>query len=243
MAKAKKEVAVKEQALPSYIKESEGRGNENVTSDDIQLPRINVMQALSPQLDKQDPKYIAGGEVGMLFNTVTGELYPEGVNFTPVLFAKRFLVWVDRKEDAAGGLRGVFDNQVEAEQFRQGEKDRDKLEVVLTAEHLAILDDGEEVILSMAKSKNKVSKSLNSWVKLQKGDRFSRRYLLTTITEDGAKGKYQNFKIEPVKGEGAYPSEDVYKKAEALYVAISEGSQKVSGNYTDEEANNEEAEY
>ena len=222
--------------VPSYIKQGQNRGNENVSNEDLQLPRIDVLQALSPQINKKKDEYIDGAEVGMLFNTLTGELYPEGVSITPISFAKRHLVWVDRKKDSEGGLRGVFDSADEAELFAQSQEDEDKLEIVPTAEHLVLLDDGSEVILSMAKSKMKVSRKFNSLVRLNGGDRFSRRYKITTVDDKSAQGEFQNIAIS----NDGYPPEEVYFKAEAIYGAISSGTKKqASGNYETASAESE----
>lgn len=226
----KNEVTKTQDQMPSYIKQGQSRGNENVNNDDLQLPRIDVLQALSPQINKKKDEYIEGAEVGMLFNTLTGELYPEGVSFTPVSFVKRHLVWVDRKKDSDGGLRGMFESEAEAEAFIQGQDDEDKLEVVATAEHLIVLDDGEEVILSMAKSKMKVSRKFNSLVRLNGGDRFGRRYIMTSADDKSSQGEFQNIKID----NDGFPTEEVYLKAEALYEAIAGGTKQATGNYESE---------
>lgn len=231
----KKEVTKKEDQVPAYIKQGQNRGSENVTQDDLQLPRIDVLQALSPQVQKKKDEYIPGAEVGMLFNTLTGELYKDGVHVTPVSFARRYLVWVDRKKDAEGGLRGVFDTLEEAERFVDEQDDADKLEVVPTAEHLVLLDDGTEVIISMAKSKMKVSRRFNSLVRLNGGDRFSRRYLVTSVDDKSAQGEFQNLSFT----NAGYPSEEVYLKAERLYEAIAGGAKQATGNYAGADASAE----
>lgn len=228
----KNEIAKVEAQLPSYIKQDSNRGNENVTSDDLQLPRIDVLQALSPQINKKKESYIQGAEVGMLFNTLTGELYEDGVHITPISFKKSYLVWVDRRKDSSGGLRGVYDTQGEAEQAVAADPERDKLEIVPTAEHFVLLDDGSEVIISMAKSKMKVSRRFNSLIRMNGGDRFSRRYKVTSFEDEGAQGEYQNLKIE----QDGFPSEDVYMKAEQIYIAINSGSKpQAQANYNDAE--------
>ena len=230
-------LAKQEAQLPSYIKQGQNRGNENVSNEDLQLPRIDVLQALSPQINKKKDNYIEGAEVGMLFNTLTGELYPDGVSITPVTFVKRHLVWVDRKKDSEGGLRSIFDTPEEAEAFVEAQADEDKLEVVATAEHLVMLDDGTEVIVSMAKSRMKVSRKFNSLVRLNAGDRFSRRYKLTSVDDKSSQGEFQNIAIN----NDGFPSEEVYIKAEALYEAIESGAKKQkAANYDGTES---EAEY
>jgi len=232
MSKTQEVAKTQNEQLPSYIKVGTGRGSENVTAEDIQLPRIDVLQALSPQVDKGSEAYIEGAEVGMIINLLTGKVFPEGLFFTPVSFVKKFLVWVDRKKDKAGGLRGVFDTEPEANAAAAADEDSSKLEVVPTAEHLLILDDGTEVIMSLAKSKYKVSRRFNSLVKLRPGDRFATRYSLQSIGDEGPKGKFKNLKIE-VEG---YPSEEIYLKAESLYETIAAGGKQASGNYDSGEA-------
>lgn len=255
MAKAPKEVATTEtktgivergESLPSYIKQGNSRGNENVSKDDIQLPRIDVLQALSPQINPKKDNYIDGAESGMLFNTLTGELY-ETVQFVPVTFVKRFLVWVNRKKDAKGGLRGVFNSADEAEQFVAQHEEKDKLEIVPTAEHLVLLASGDEVILSMAKSKMKVSRKFNSLVRLNGGDRFSRLYTLSTVSDEGPKGEFMNISIG--NASLCWPNEALYRKAEALYESVTSGARKVNAAYDESadidggEANSEDEKY
>lgn len=218
----KKEVANQNDQMPSYIKQGQNRGNENVGNEDLQLPRLDVLQALSPQINKKKDEYIDGAEVGMIFNTLTGELFPDGVHITPVTFTKRYLIWVDRKADNEGGLRGVFDTAEEAEEFMAEQEDESKLELVPTAEHLVLLDDGTEVIISLAKSKLKSSRKFNSLIRLSGGDRFSRRYLVTSVDDKSSQGEFQNITFNSA----GYPNEDVYLKAEALYESISSGATK-----------------
>lgn len=67
----------------------------------------------------------------------------------------------------------------------------------------------------MGKSKTKVSRKFNSLVRLAGGDRFSRRYVVSAVDDEGPKGEFKNLSIDY----DGFPSEDVYKKAEQLYVS------------------------
>lgn len=133
--------------------------------------------------------------------------------------------------DSSGGLRGVFDDEQEANRFVAADPDKAKLEVVPTAEHFVLLDDGSEVILSMSKSKMKVSRKFNSLVRLSGGDRFSRSYMVTSVEDEGAQGEYQNINLT----QDGYPSKDVYLKAEQLYSAMAAGEKQKTANYSDVE--------
>lgn len=225
---SKKETAV---AVPSYIKQDSNRGNENVTMEDIQLPRIDVLQALSPQLDKKKDAFIEGAEQGMLFNTLTGELYGPMVRIVPVSFVIRYMVWVNRKINKDGGLRGIFDTLAEADVFKEQQEDATALEISPTAEHLVLLEDGSEVIISMAKSKIKISRKFNALIRLHGGDRFSGMYMLTTQEDSSPQGEFKNFLIMP---KVEYPTEEVYNKASAMYEEIARGARQTSANYDDQ---------
>lgn len=243
MATAKKEVAKKEVAnidsaggalvlndRPDWLDPNSYRGSEDVTSKDIILPRIDVLQALSPQIKKSDAQYIEGAEQGMIFNTVSGELYGDQLVFIPVMFKREFIVWQDRK--AGGGFRGAFQTAEEAEHERQMLENPDGHEVVETHVHFVLLvhDDGrlEEAVLSLSKSKRKVSRKLNSLVQMVPGDRFSRVYKLTAIEVDGPKGEYWSFDVTSL----GYAAKPAWERGQQTYEAITRGERGIDRNST-----------
>lgn len=232
VTKSNNNVQTAKEIMPDYIKQGTNRGNENVTANEIQLPRIDIIQGLSPQIQKKKDQYIDGAEVGDLFNTLTNSLYGGEVIFVPVSFKVSYLVWIDRKKDSAGGLCGVFDTQEEAEKFvaNPETEDSDKMEIVTTHEHLVLLDNGEEVIISMAKSKGKVSRKLNSLVRLAGGDRFSRSYVLSTVEDSSRQGEFMNFSVTT----GGFPSQALYEKAEKLYEEIARGAKTINTSYEED---------
>jgi hypothetical protein len=227
-------------AVPDYIKQSQ-RGNENVGTDDVTLPRIDVLQALSPQIKKSDASYIEGAEQGMIFNTLTGELYGDSVIIVPVYFRKRYLLWKDR--DSGGGLRGIADTQEEAHQMI-AELEESGVEAVETAEHLVLVVDGDscsEAILSLAKSKMKASRKLNSLARLSGMDRFARRYVLRSIEDESAKGEFWNISVG-YDDEIPFPTAEIYAHAESLYDSVVSGTRSVDANYSSPEGE-EESDY
>lgn len=62
-------------------------GLENARPEDFQIPRLQIAQALSPQLLRSKPEYIPGLMVGQFFNTVTQEVYGDTVQVVPVKFS------------------------------------------------------------------------------------------------------------------------------------------------------------
>ena len=232
---AAKAVAVKNDNLPAYIKQSDkGRGSENVDMQDVAIPRIELVQMLSPCLKKNDPGYIEGAQAGMLYNSVTRELYGEKVIVIPVYFKKQYLVWKDRK--AGGGFGGAYDTVLDANERIKQEPpgDQEKWTAQDTAQQLVLVvkSDGstEEAIVSMSRTKLKVSKNWNSLIRLNGNDRFSRQYVLFAVDETNNNGdEYKNFGV----ANGGFPAELHYRKAEALYVAVASGERKVVMDVSD----------
>jgi hypothetical protein len=238
----KKEVVAKEEQLPSYIKQGSARGSEQVENSDISLPRIDIIQDLSPQHKETKPEYIPGAKVGMLFNTLTNELYPGGVSVVPVWYDKQYLVWKDQKK--GGGLQGVFTkNQAdEAEALAASDPDFDCVE---TPTHVVLVVDEDglplyEATVPMSKSKMKVNRQWNSLIMMHGGDRFSRQYRLSSVEDKNNEGQeYLNYRVAT---EG-FASEAAYVRAEKLYEQISAGIKKTTANYSDVTATAEPEEY
>jgi hypothetical protein len=246
---AKNQVAVKDEfelvtnEIPDFMKQG-NRGAENVGTDDMIIPRIELIQALSPVRKKSDPAYIEGAEEGMLYNNVTRTLYGTEVTVVPVYYTKQFLVWKDRKAGGGGsnGFRGAFASKELADRAI-AELAEEALEVSDTAQHFVLVrngDDWQEAVISMAKSKVKVSKRWNSLMRLSNTDSFSRAYKLSATTETNARNEsYFNFNVAAL----GFVNKELYERAEKLYETIRSGGVKVSNDYDGEVNEVAESEY
>lgn len=224
--------------VPAYLKKGTGKGNENVGIDDIIIPRLDVIQSMSPARKKSDPAYIEGAEEGLLFNNITRELYGDSVLVIPIFYKMEYLIFKDR--DKGGGFRGVFGSMKEAQgHLATLEDEIDDCTILDTAQHfcLVVKDDGttEEVAMSMSKSKMKTSRKLNSLVRIAGGDRFSRVYEIKTHEEKTDLGDYYNYDVKPA----GFPSEPLYEKALKLYDVIVQGGKQIDHDYSDESENEE----
>ncbi len=225
MATKKAEIAVKEenalvfaQEMPSYMSQGSGRGSEEVKSSDIVLPRLELVQALSPIKEVNED-----AKEGYMFNSVTQEVIGEVAYFVPVYYRMEYLVWKD--QDQGGGFFGSFNSQKEAEERKaqavsEGENP-DYIEIVDTPVQygIRILDNGdmEQIVISMAKTKSKVSRKWNAMIQIAGGDRFSRVYKITSFRDENKKGqKFYNYVVQPA----GYTPERIYKEAEKLYEVL-----------------------
>lgn len=76
-----------------------GSGLENVGAKDVLIPRLAILQSLSPQLKKKKAEYIEGAEEGMICDVGTSLVFPDGVSFLPVYYTKEYLEWAPRESD------------------------------------------------------------------------------------------------------------------------------------------------
>lgn len=246
-AKKKGEVAVVvktaivvQDDVPDYIKQGAQRGSENVTTNDIAIPRLEVIQGLSPAVKRGDPGYIQGAQVGTFINSVSKELYGEEVFIVPIYYTKQYLVWKMRKRadgtpvEGNGGFFGAFNTEQEANERcdREGGTAKD-IEVIDTPQHFCLLvrADGtaEEIMISMPKTKAKVSRQWNSMIRMADGDRFSRAYKMKTVLEKNPKGDFYNFEVALA----GFPSRDIYAQAEKTYTVIAAGDRRVVMDVSD----------
>lgn len=222
-------VATVSNTMPDFLRNREGapRGAENVQAEDLVIPRLEIVQSLSPARNERDPNYITGAKEGLLYNNVTRELYGEAVNVIPVFFKKEFLLWKDRQK--GGGFRGAFPTPEAAEEARLLLDDADDVEAMDTAQQFCLLvrEDGsvEEIAVSMSRSKMKVSRNWNSLIRLAGGDSFSRVYRITSVAEKNSKNQeFWNLQVKVV----GWPNQNLYERAEALYNQVSKGLRTVS---------------
>lgn len=227
---------------PSWMGEGT-RGSEEVGIQDLTIPRLQMVQSLSPQRKKNDADYIEGAEEGMLFNSVTNELYPKFVLFIPVYFRMEWVIWKHR--DTGGGFVGAYSSQEEAvtavadhpNAGQETDKGDPVLEVLDTAQHFGLLLDpnspadnprAAEIVISMSRSQLKPSRQFNSQVRIAGGDRWERYYRLSAVQIEGPRGDYFNWKVEQL----GFVSEEVYAQAETLYKSVKSGQRDVERGET-----------
>lgn len=222
--------------LPDYIRNDQpARGSENVTTDDLIIPRLELIQGLSPAVKRGDPGFIQGAMPGMYNNSVSRQLYGEDCTVIPVHFSVQHIVWRDRQLakqlgiSAEGGFFGAFNTPEEANARAEQEGGEEAaITVIDTPTHLCLIlnpETGgwEEIMIPMPKTKAKVSRQWNSLVKLAGGDRFSRAYKLTSVLQKNARNEdFYNFAVELL----GFPSKDAYQQAEALYEAVAGGKMR-----------------
>lgn len=209
------EVAVKEEntAVAEYgaYADFAGSGFENQTNEDYSIPFMQVLQALSPQLQENDAL-----RAGMIVNTVTGEIFDgkEGFAFVPAITQHLYVEWKPRS--AGGGFVGI--HQIESEVVAHAKAASTEYGKYSTPEGndlietfyvygIVVDNDGNEGQAVLAFSSTKIKK-YKGWmtkaktiqIQLPDGRRipaplFAHRYRLKSVSEKNNKGQFHNWEI------------------------------------------------
>jgi len=235
--KSNTEISMGDISSDSLIK-AVGKGLENVSNDDITIPRLAVVQAGSPQRKKKDEKYIEGAEEGHIFNTVSNKLYDvEGITVIPCGYRKSYVEWVPR--ESGGGLVAIHDMKPEGTTVDPKTKKAylGENQIVDTAEHFVLIKNNESwepAILTMTSSNLGVSRKWNTLLKMKKINikgqmveppSFLYKFKLSTINAENDLGSWFKYKIEE---EGQIDSKDTFNQAETLADSIGQGKVKAS---------------
>lgn len=213
---------------PAYLATmNTARGSENVGMEDLVIPRLEVIQALSPQVDPNAAEFDESFKQGDLTNSVTNQNYGREVMVIPIQYTKQWLVWKDRKQ--GGGFFGAYPNDQEAQDRAEQEGgEKAGVSVIDTPVHFCLLINREtggveEIVISMPRTKAKISRQWNTMVRLAGGDRFSRVYRVGTQGEKNQKGSYFNYTV----AQSGFPVKQLYDRALALFEQLVAGQRHV----------------
>lgn len=103
-------VDVKTGAVPAFMQKDVGKGLENLNQSDYEMPRLKLLQGISPELMEFD-----GLKAGHFFHTLTeDELGEKDTDFTlgimPIYIDKRYVLWRPRED--GGGILARADDGV-----------------------------------------------------------------------------------------------------------------------------------
>jgi hypothetical protein len=187
-----------------------GTGLENVTAADLLIPRLTILQSLSPQLQRSKTEYDAEAKVGEIYDVGLQERFPDGLHFLPVHYAKQWLEWAPRASNK--GLIAIHDNAGILDKCEQDEKRRWVLPngnyIMETAQFygLNLTAGGRKSFIPMTSTQLKKARRLLTLATSEKitlaGGReitppiFYRTYHFTTALESNAEGEWNGWKIE-----------------------------------------------
>ena len=200
------------------LEEDAGAGQESMSREDYAIPRLSILQALSPQVKKKGEGYIEGAEEGMIFDSVSQTLRDgeKGIRVVPVTYRRTFIEWKTREN--GGGF--VADHGKEGSNLlstaTRNDKGQDilpnKNQLVATAEYFVMVvnEDGSfsPYVITMTGSQLKKSRQWNTMInqlRVPTSDgkgtfnpaMFYSSCLLSTVPQSNNEGSWFGWKISP----------------------------------------------
>jgi hypothetical protein len=191
-----------------FFQENAGAGLDNVTAKDLLIPRLTILQSLSPQLKPRDAAYIEGAVVGDICDVGTGTLFKKLV-FLPVYYRKDYLEWAPRS--SGGGLVAIHSDPAILDHTERNDKKQPLLPngnlIAETAQFFGFnLSAGRQMcFLPMASTQLKKARK---WITMAAGEKlrrkdgseftaplFYRTYELGTADENNAQGDWKGWTV------------------------------------------------
>lgn len=105
--------------LADMIDNSEGQDFAGISSEDMSVPFLRILQDMSPQV-KSGPAHIEGAKAGALYNSTTERVWSSSVLFVPCSIKKIYVEWIPRA--AGGGFVAAYETDREFSQATRVER-------------------------------------------------------------------------------------------------------------------------
>ena len=227
--------------LPANMFEDDAaKGLGKISQEDLALPFLKILGQLSPEVNKRDGKYVEGAEPGMIFNSVSGELYDgvKGIDVIPCFYKLEYIEWKDRGE-GLGAPIAIYDSSSDIMSKTKPDANyKDRLPngnyIEKTASHFVIVsgDSPSTALISMKSTQLKISRKWNSMMSGIKMNgkngmftpaSFSHIYKLKTTQMSNDKGTWFGWEVSKV---GPITEASFYQQAKSFSESISKGAVK-----------------
>ena len=227
--------------LPANMFEDDAaKGLGAIGQEDLALPFLKILGQLSPEVNKRDGKYVEGAEPGMIYNSVSGELYDgvKGIDVIPCFYKLEYIEWKDRGE-GLGAPVAIYDSSSDIMSKTTPDANyKDRLPngnyIEKTASHFVIVsgDSPSTALISMKSTQLKISRKWNSMmsgIKMKGANgmftpaSFSHIYKLKTTQMSNDKGTWFGWEVSKV---GPVTDKGLYDQAKGFSDSISKGAVK-----------------
>lgn len=239
--------------VPEFMKGLAGAGTENLGAADVEVPRIKLLQALSPEVQEGDFK------ANTFFHTVAEESLGSEVEIIPVFIEQSFILW--RPRNSGGGILarsmdgihwtpavGEFDVKLNS-----GKQVKWKLAPTVAASGLAdwgssdpddpnsqpaatrmynvvvVMPDFVSLspaVLTMQRSAIKVARKFIGRLRLSNAPAFGQKFIMSGVKDSSTAGEFFNFKFTP---NGLVEDRVTFDLCRELYEAFRKKGVKVGG--------------
>lgn len=238
-------------SIDDMLAEDSAMGKENITLTSMAIPRLSVLQPLSPQCLEGKSEYMPEAKPGMIYDSVAHKIYSgaKGIRCIPVNYRFAHLEWIPR--NAGGGF--VADHGADATILAKCTPNDKKMmmtpeghEIIGTHEYYVYVYNDEDntvfqAVISMAKTQSGKARGWNTSInqleiehpkgsgKMINPAMFYRSYVLTTKPEQNDQGMWFGWIITPAEMVPMLPrGSELYLKARQFYKDIAAGKVEVA---------------
>jgi hypothetical protein len=233
-------------ALVGRFEEDAQSGFIGMNQEDFALPFLRLLTNTSPEVGSLD-----GAMPGMIYNSVTGELFDgkKGILVVPCAYVRQYIEWAPRGSGSGAPVAYYpSTSDILSKTHREPGDNRDYLDngnyIENTANHyVMVLDDNgvpSPALVVMKSTQLKKSRKWNSMmmsVKLMGKNglytppMYSQVYRLSTVKESNDKGQWHGWEVERVS---SVENDSVYVAAKQF--AQSVGAGDVNVRHSDDQA-------
>ena len=233
--------------LEALMRQHAGEGLDTIGVDDLLIPRLTILQGMSPQIAQGRPEFDPNARAGQIYDVGMKEGYPDGIT---VVFAYSTRAWNEWAPRHTGrGIVQRHDSPLILQNCKPGENGQPTLPngntIVDTMEFylLNLSARGRKSFIPMTSTQIKEAKRINNYVSEEIEDAqgnvyrppiYYRTYRLSTVSTSNAKGTWFLWKAEKGAklsevGGGAKLFETVRSFREALIKGAVKGDMSEEG--------------
>jgi len=189
---------------PNYVSEQDYDMPEQESSF---YPRIKVMQALSPELDDTNEKFIPGASTGQILVETNPPTLVESIDVIPLIVKKRYAEFTPRKQ--GGGFVASYDSR---EEMEAGFSPGNDMQVVI--EYLVLAIELEQVFVVPFQSATAlgVAKKWGNFVEQYKTLNGVMYKISSKTAKNKASQSYKVMTVEPI----GWTAKQLFHDTEAL---------------------------
>jgi hypothetical protein len=248
--KDKNEVAIMDENM---FAADAGVGVSDLSSEDLAIPFLKVLQKMSDELDDLDD-----AKAGDIYNTVTKDVVKgkDGVTVINCAYSLQYIEWEPRGT-GTGAPHHIYNSADDIPQTERGDDNKDYVVggngryLERTAQHYVLIidEDGmtQQALLPMKSTEFKKSKQWNSAMrslkmKDSKGGlftppRFSHIWKLETVAEENTKGSWHGWQISK---DSVVSDPSIYAEAKLFAESILAGQVSVKHVREEEKTSSDE---
>lgn len=232
------------------LHEHAGEGMEKVSIDDVIMPRLKILQALSPECNRRKPEYIEGAEPGKIVNVATRRLY-DRILVVPAAYIRHHVEWLPNRGGFVadhGDDASIMDKVTHRdEKFNDILPNGNVIQPTPTWYCILMEEGGEPCVIPMPRTQSKASRSWMSQATSEKLNHpehgqftaplFYRSWYLSTMERSNDDGDWFVWAVErgpsiaDMEGDEPVLPTGTMEKAQNFRKMVTSGEVKASADH------------